>query len=193
MSAVVWHRGAVGPERRSVITGGSGVTVWLTGLSGSGKSTIAHRLEDRLVAGGRAAYVLDGDNVRHGLNEDLGFSPADRTENVRRIGEVARLMADAGLVVAVPVISPYRIDRNRVRDAHSAAGIPFLEVWVATPLDVCEDRDPKGMYARARAGEITSFTGVDAPYEEPEAPELTVDTSVLDVDACVEEVVVRLP
>jgi len=176
-----------------VITGGRGVTVWLTGLSGSGKSTIAHRLEDRLVAGGRAAYVLDGDNVRHGLNEDLGFSPADRTENVRRIGEVARLMADAGLVVAVPVISPYRIDRNRVRDAHAAAGIPFLEVWVATPLEVCEERDPKGMYARARAGEITSFTGVDAPYEEPEAAEVTVDTSVLDVDACVEEVVVRLP
>ena len=193
MSGVVWHVGAVGPERRAAITGGRGVTVWLTGLSGSGKSTIAHRLEARLVSGARAAYVLDGDNVRHGLNGDLGFSPADRAENVRRIGEVARLMADAGLVVAVPVISPYRADRDRVRKAHTAAGIPFLEVWVATPLEVCEERDPKGMYARARAGEIASFTGIDAPYEEPETPDLTLDTSMLDVDVCVEEVVARLP
>jgi len=193
VSGVVWHVGAVGPERRAAITGGRGVTVWLTGLSGSGKSTIAHRLEARLVSGARAAYVLDGDNVRHGLNGDLGFSPADRAENVRRIGEVARLMADAGLVVAVPVISPYRADRDRVRKAHTAAGIPFLEVWVATPLEVCEERDPKGMYARARAGEIASFTGIDAPYEEPETPDLTLDTSMLDVDVCVEEVVARLP
>jgi bifunctional enzyme CysN/CysC len=193
VSGVVWHVGAVGPERRAAITGGRGVTVWLTGLSGSGKSTIAHRLEARLVSGARAAYVLDGDNVRHGLNGDLGFSPADRAENVRRIGEVARLMADAGLVVAVPVISPYRADRDRVRKAHAAAGIPFLEVWVATPLEVCEERDPKGMYARARAGEIASFTGIDAPYEEPETPDLTLDTSMLDVDVCVEEVVARLP
>lgn len=188
MSEVVWHPGAVDAGRRATITGGRGVTVWLTGLSGSGKSTIAHALEDRLVSSGRAAYVLDGDNVRHGLNGDLGFSPEDRTENVRRVGEVARLMADAGLVVAVPVISPYRVDRNRARDAHAAAGIPFVEVWVATPLEVCEERDPKGMYARARAGEISSFTGIDAPYEPPEAPELTLDTSVLDLDRCVEEI-----
>lgn len=186
MSEIVWHPGAVEAGRRAAITGGRGVTVWLTGLSGSGKSTIAHALEDRLVASGRAAYVLDGDNVRHGLNGDLGFSPEDRTENVRRVGEVARLMADAGLVVAVPVISPYRADRNRARDAHAAADIPFVEVWVATPLEVCEERDPKGMYARARAGEISSFTGIDAPYEPPEAPELRLDTSVLDVDRSVE-------
>ena len=192
MTDVVWHPGAVDVERRAAITGGRGVTVWLTGLSGSGKSTIAHTLEDRLVTSGRAAYVLDGDNVRHGLNGDLGFSPEDRTENVRRIGEVARLMADAGLVVAVPVISPYRRDRDRARAAHGKARIPFLEVWVATPLEVCEERDPKGMYAKARAGEITSFTGIDAPYEPPETPELTLDTSTSEVDVCVNEILALL-
>ena len=192
MTEVVWHAGTVDVERRAAITGGRGVTVWLTGLSGSGKSTLAHVLEDRLVASGRASYVLDGDNIRHGLNGDLGFSAEDRTENVRRIGEVARLMADAGLVVAVPVISPYRADRARVRAAHDAADIPFLEVWVATPLEVCEARDPKGMYARARAGEITGFTGVDAPYEPPDSPDLTLDTSIQDVDTCVDEILAHL-
>ena len=189
MTEVVWHPGAVSAERRAAVTGGWGVTVWLTGLSGSGKSTIAHRLEDRLVSSGRAAYVLDGDNVRHGLNGDLGFSPEDRTENVRRVGEVARLMADAGLVVAVPVISPYRADRDRVRTAHEAAGLRFLEVWVATPLEECERRDPKGMYARARAGELSNFTGIDAPYEVPTNPDLTLDTTTRDVDACVEVII----
>lgn len=173
--------------------GGRGVTVWLTGLSGSGKSTIAYAIEDRLVTSGRAAYVLDGDNVRHGLNGDLGFSPEDRTENVRRVGEVARLMADAGLVVAVPVISPYRAGRDRVRHAHAAAGIPFVEVWVATPLEVCEARDPKGMYSRARAGELHSFTGIDAPYEPPETPELMMDTSVTDLADCVDKVLASIP
>ncbi len=192
MSEVVWHPGAVDGSRRSMITGGTGVTVWLTGFSGSGKSTIAHLLEDRLVSAGRAAYVLDGDNVRHGLNGDLGFSPADRTENIRRIGEVARLMADAGLVAIVPVISPYRADRLAARQAHDQARIPFLEVWVSTPLEVCEQRDPKGMYAKARAGEITSFTGIDAPYEAPENPDLTLDTGELDVGRCVDEILSRL-
>ncbi|MEX2280007.1 MAG: adenylyl-sulfate kinase [Acidimicrobiia bacterium] len=189
MTEVVWHPGTVDAGRRSAITGGPGVTVWLTGLSGSGKSTVAHALEDRLVSSGRASYVLDGDNVRHGLNGDLGFSPEDRTENVRRIGEVARLMADAGLVVAVPVISPYRADRARVRASHAAAGIRFVEVWVATPVEVCEERDPKGMYARARAGEITGFTGVDAPYEAPESPDLTLDTSTTTVESCVGQII----
>lgn len=186
MSDVVWHSGAVDPGRRAAITGGPGVTVWLTGLSGSGKSTIAHALEDLLVSSGRAAYVLDGDNVRHGLNGDLGFSPEDRTENVRRVGEVARLMADAGLVVAVPVISPYRADRDRARAAHDVAGLRFREVWVATPLEECERRDPKGMYARARAGEISNFTGIDAPYEQPTNPDLTLDTTTTDVESCVD-------
>jgi bifunctional enzyme CysN/CysC len=193
MSELVWHPSAVDESRRCLITGGRGVTVWLTGLSGSGKSTIAHLLEDRLVSAGRAAYVLDGDNVRHGLNGDLGFGPADRSENIRRIGEVARLMADAGLVAIVPVISPYEADRLRARQAHDQAGIPFFEVWVSTPLEVCEQRDPKGMYAKARAGEITSFTGIDAPYEAPENPDLTLDTGALDVGWCVDEILSRLP
>jgi bifunctional enzyme CysN/CysC len=185
---VVWHHGSVPWEARAEVTGGPGCTVWLTGLSGSGKSTVAHEVERRLISAGRVAYVLDGDNVRHGLNGDLGFSPADRSENVRRVGEVARLMADAGLVVLVPVISPYRVDRDRVRLMHGAADQRFVEVHVATPLEECERRDPKGMYARARSGELTGFTGIDDPYEEPEQPELTIDTAAMSVDECVEAV-----
>lgn len=181
---VVWHPGEVGPAERAAVTGGPGLTVWLTGLSGSGKSTVAHRAEALLVGGGRAAYVLDGDNLRHGLNSDLGFGAGDRAENVRRVGEVALLLARAGVVALVPVISPYARDRERVREAHAAAGIPFFEVHVATPVDVCEARDPKGLYARARAGEITGFTGVDDPYEEPDRPDLRLDTSVASVDDC---------
>lgn len=165
-------------DRRTAATR-SGATVWLTGLSGSGKSTIAHRAEAELVARGVAAYALDGDNVRQGLNADLGYSPADRTENVRRVGEVARLMADAGLVVFAPLISPYETGREAVRAMHAAAGVPFHLVWVSTPLEVCEARDAKGLYARARAGEVTDFTGISAPYEPPAAPDLTVDTSTM--------------
>jgi adenylyl-sulfate kinase len=148
--------------------------VWFTGLSGSGKSTIANAVAERLLEIGRPAYVLDGDNLRHGLNADLGFSAADRAENVRRVGEVARLMADAGLVVLVPVISPYRADRDRVRTAHEAAGLRFVEVFVDTPLELCEQRDPKGLYAKARAGEVTGMTGIDDPYEPPLSPELVL-------------------
>jgi bifunctional enzyme CysN/CysC len=148
------------------------MTVWFTGLSGSGKSTIANEVAERLLGSDRPAYLLDGDNVRHGLNADLGFSAPDRTENVRRIGEVARLMADAGLVVLVPVISPYRVDRSSVRAMHVAAGLEFLEVFVDTPLELCEQRDPKGLYAKARAGELVGMTGIDDPYEAPVAPEL---------------------
>ena len=165
---VTWHQGAVGADERPW----RGATVWFTGLSGSGKSTVAVDVERRLVAAGRAAYVLDGDNLRLGLNADLGFSADDRTENIRRVGEVARLFADAGVVAVVPVISPYRADRERVRAIHREAGVPFLEVWVDTPLDVCEARDPKGLYKKARAGEITGFTGIDDPYEPPENPDL---------------------
>jgi bifunctional enzyme CysN/CysC len=180
---VVWHPGAVTREQRAAASGGIGVTVWLTGLSGSGKSTVAHRAEELLVTEHRrAAYVLDGDNLRHGLNRDLGFSAADRTENVRRVGEVARLMADAAVVVLVPVISPYRADRDRVRRAHEAAAIRFVEVFVDTPLEVCERRDPKGLYGRARRGEITGFTGIDDPYEPPDSAELVIATERLSVD-----------
>jgi bifunctional enzyme CysN/CysC len=165
---VVWHEGAVARTDRP----SQGATVWFTGLSGSGKSTVAVEVERALVAAGRGAYLLDGDNVRHGLNADLGFSATDRTENIRRIGEVARLFADAGVVALVPVISPYRADRDRARMIHEAVGLPFVEVFVDTPIEVCEARDPKGLYAKARAGEIRGFTGIDDPYEAPEHPDL---------------------
>ena len=174
---VVWHRGASGPSDRKTVTGGVGMTVWMTGLSGSGKSTIAYLAEEMLVGSGRAAYVLDGDNLRHGLNADLGFGAADRAENVRRVGEVARLMADSGLVALVPVISPFASDRKMVREAHQQAGLGFIEVFVDAPLEVCEQRDPKGLYARARAGELSDMTGIDSPYEPPESPDLRLDSA----------------
>ena len=189
---VVWHEGAVKRAHRASTTGGEGLTVWLTGLSGSGKSTIAYAVEERLVAEGRAAYVLDGDNLRHGINSDLGFSKEDRAENIRRVGEIARLFADAGLVVLVPVISPYRADRDEVRRKHNEIGLRFLEVFVDTPLDVCEQRDPKGLYARARAGEITGMTGIDDPYEAPVTPDVTVDGAETSVTAAAEMVLERV-
>jgi bifunctional enzyme CysN/CysC len=167
-SKVVWHSGSVQRTERAT----RGMTVWLTGLSGSGKSTVAAELERRLVASGRPAYLLDGDNLRHGLNADLGFSATDRAENVRRVGEVAKLLADAGVVAIVSLVSPYSADRQQVRASHAAGSLAFLEIFVDTPLEVCEARDPKGMYAKARAGEIKNFTGVDDPYQAPEAPHL---------------------
>ena len=154
--------------------------MWFTGLSGAGKSTIAAAVAEYLLAADRPVTVLDGDEIRRGLNADLGFSATDRSENIRRIGEVARLMANAGLVVLVPVISPYRADRDRVRAIHAAAGLAFVEVFVDTPLDVCEQRDPKGLYARARAGELKGLTGVDDPYEAPEAPDVRVVPGPID-------------
>lgn len=171
---VTWHHGALAPGDRAASLGHGGATVWLTGLSGSGKSTVAVELERRLVGQGRPAYILDGDNLRHGLNADLGFSDEDRTENVRRVGEVARLLADAGVVALVPVISPFRAGRDGVRAMHDAAGVPFLEVFVDTPIEICEQRDPKGLYAKARAGELRGFTGIDSPYEPPVAPDLVL-------------------
>lgn len=164
---VVWHGGVERGERP-----GRGATVWFTGLSGSGKSTVSVVAERLLVERGITAYRLDGDNLRHGLNADLGFGEADRTENIRRVSEVARLFADAGVVVLVPVISPYRADRDRARELHAKDGLPFLECFVDTPIEECERRDPKGLYAKARAGEIRDFTGIDAPYEAPLSPEV---------------------
>ncbi|WP_181723736.1 adenylyl-sulfate kinase [Nocardia gipuzkoensis] len=187
-SRVVWHSTAVERDER----GTRGLTVWLTGLSGSGKSTVAVELERRLVAAGRPAFLLDGDNLRHGLNSDLGFSPADREENVRRVGEVAKLFADAGVVAVVSLISPYRADRDRVRAAHEAAGIPFLEVFVDTPLAVCEARDPKGMYAKARAGEIRGFTGIDDPYEAPTDAEIVLRPDHGDPASMAATIIARL-
>jgi bifunctional enzyme CysN/CysC len=176
---VVWHDSGVSREQRWRAHRLRGATVWLTGLSGSGKSTIAAAVTGALVERGIATYTLDGDNVRHGLNGDLGFSPEDRVENVRRIGEVARLLADAGLVVLVPVISPYRAGRDHARRLHEAAALPFLEVFVDAPLEVCEARDPKGLYARARAGELRGMTGVDDVYEAPETPDLVVESAAI--------------
>jgi bifunctional enzyme CysN/CysC len=164
------------------------MTVWLTGLSGSGKSTIGHALETELVGSGRAAYVLDGDNLRFGLNSDLGFSPKDRTENVRRVSHVAALIADAGLVAVVPIISPYSTGRAHARAIHERIALPFIEVFVDTPLEVCEQRDPKGLYRRARAGEIPNMTGVDDPYERPENPDLVIRTQDESTDNSVSRI-----
>jgi bifunctional enzyme CysN/CysC len=157
----------------------------MTGLSGSGKSTIAAAAEHTLVGSGRNAYMLDGDNLRHGLNADLGFSEEDRAENVRRVGEVAKLLAESGVVAIVSLVSPFRDARDKVRAAHEAAGIPFYEVFVDTPLEECERRDPKGLYAKARAGEITDLTGVGSPYEAPASPALTTDP---DLETAVRQV-----
>lgn len=166
--------------------GQRGVVVWLTGLSGSGKSTLAYALERRLVDDEKIAFVLDGDNVRHGLNQDLGFSPEDRTENIRRVGEVAALFAAAGLFSISAFISPYRRDRQRAREM--AGADRFVEVYLDVPVEVCERRDPKGLYKKARSGEIAQFTGVSAPYEAPERAELSLNTDARSVDECVSDI-----
>ncbi len=172
---ITWHEGKITREDRERVHGHRGATLWFTGLSGSGKSTLALTLEERLFERGCQTYVLDGDNVRHGLNRDLGFSPEDRTENIRRIGEVAKLFVDAGSLVLTAFISPYREDRDANRAILSDG--QFIEVFVQAPLEVCEERDPKGLYEKARSGEIPNFTGISAPYEEPESPELVIHTA----------------
>jgi adenylylsulfate kinase len=174
---ITWHEGHVTREERGGLLKQTGCTLWFTGLSGSGKSTIAFTLEHALVQRGRLAYVLDGDNIRHGLNKNLGFSAADREENIRRIGEVAKLFADAGLVTMTSFISPYRKDRDVVRALHAEGKLPFIEIHVNTPIATCEQRDPKGLYKKARAGQLKGFTGIDDPYEEPLKPELTIDAT----------------
>jgi len=199
---ITWHHQQVTRADRERLLGQKGVTVWLTGLSGSGKSTIAVAAEEVLVGRGRLAYVLDGDNIRHGLNKNLGFSPEDRTENIRRIGEVAKLFTDAGVIVFTSFISPYRADRDLVRKLHDAgreAPGPqghelgrFVEVHVAASVDTCESRDVKGLYKKARAGEIKEFTGISAPYEAPHAPELTIDTNGEPVEKSVDRLVAYL-
>ncbi|RMF81823.1 MAG: adenylyl-sulfate kinase [Planctomycetota bacterium] len=172
---ITWHEGHVAREDRYKLLGQQGATIWTTGLSGCGKSTVAFTAEHMLIESGRLAYCLDGDNIRHGLNKNLGFSPEDRTENIRRIGEVAKLFADAGVLTFTSFISPYRADRDVVRKIHEEAGLPFIEVFIRVPLEECEARDPKGLYKKARAGEIKEFTGISAPYEEPLKPELVID------------------
>lgn len=174
---ITWHEGHVSREERAQLLKQKGATLWFTGLSGSGKSTIAYTLEHALVQRGRLAYVLDGDNIRHGLNKNLGFSAADREENIRRIGEVAKLFADCGVLTMTSFISPYRADRDKVRALHVEGKLPFIEVFVNTPIATCEQRDPKGLYKKARAGQLKGFTGIDDPYEEPHQPELTLDAT----------------
>lgn len=183
---VVWHGGQVSAADRAKLLGQRGCVVWLTGLSGSGKSTLARVLESRLVAAGRACYVLDGDNIRQGLNRDLGFSPADRRENIRRVGEVAALLADAGLIAITAFISPYRAGRKSARLA--CGGSPFVEVFLNTSLGVCQARDPKGLYAKAEAGKVRRFTGIAAPYQRPVRPEIVLDTGDRSVEDCAEDI-----
>lgn len=180
---ITWHEGQVTRTEREEMLGQKGVTVWFTGLSGSGKSTIAVAAEAALRDQRRLTYILDGDNIRQGLNSNLGFSPEDRTENIRRIGEVARLFTDAGVIVLTAFISPYREDRDQVREI--MAGGDFLEVHVSADVETCEKRDVKGLYKKARAGEIPNFTGISAPYEAPEKPELVMDTVAQSVDESV--------
>lgn len=187
---LTWHVGNIGPSQRQQLLAQRPLTIWLTGLSGSGKSTLAGALERQLWLGGRACYVLDGDNVRHGLNNDLGFSPADRKENIRRIAEVARLMNDAGLIVITAFISPYREDRANARAIIGAEF--FREIYVSTPLAICEQRDPKGLYQKARQGQLPEFTGVSAPYEPPLQADMAIDTSSGDIDDCVKRLLTAL-
>lgn len=183
---VVLHAGDVRREQREKLLGQHGMLVWLTGLSGSGKSTVARALESRLFEEQRLAYVLDGDNLRHGLNADLGFSAHDRGENIRRAGEVAALFVDAGVIVITALISPFRRDRDRVRA--TVGDTRFLEVFLDVPLAVCESRDPKHLYEKARRGEIAEFTGITSPYEPPEAPDVVLHTELHDVEDCVASV-----
>ncbi|MDN6858054.1 adenylyl-sulfate kinase [Pseudomonas sp. CAN2814] len=180
-----WQSLAVDRDGRAAIKAQRPCMIWLTGLSGSGKSTLADALERRLFAVGRHTYLLDGDNLRHGLNRDLGFSADDRCENIRRVGEVGALMVDAGLIAIAAFISPFRADRDLVRELLPAR---FVEVHVSTPLSVCEERDPKGLYRKARAGELKQFTGIDSPFEAPLAAELTLDTSKLSVEEAVDRI-----
>lgn len=189
-SNTVWHHSVIQREHRQKQNGHRSAVLWFTGLSGAGKSTLAHAVEERLHQLGCRTYVLDGDNVRHGLCGDLGFSAADRSENIRRIGEVAKLMVDAGTIVLTAFISPFQADRERVRGLMAYGD--FLEIYCRCPLDVCEMRDVKGLYKKARAGEVKEFTGISSPYEEPVAPDLVVDTANLSLDESVEWVLALL-
>ena len=187
---ITWMETKVTEEERRKVMRQIPVTIWLSGLSVSGKSTIAIELERQLVLSGHAAYTLDGDNVRYGLNRDLGFAPHDRTENIRRLGEMCKLFNNAGLITVTAFISPYRADRAMARDI---IGVDkFIEVHLATTIDVCEQRDPKGLYKKARAGEINDFTGITAPYESPERPSMVIDTSKLNVEESVAEIMRKI-
>jgi len=186
---VHWHHGEITRDDRARLIKQRGATLWFTGLSGSGKSTVAVALEERLYEMGHLSYRLDGDNIRLGINKNLGFSAADRAENIRRIGEIAKLFANTGVITLSSFISPYCNDRDRVREIHEAAGLTFIEVYVDCPLEEAERRDPKGLYKKARAGEIKNFTGIDDPYEAPLKPEIHLHTAELTVVQEVDEVI----
>lgn len=186
---VVWHKMNVSREDREELLKQKGVILWFTGLSGSGKSTVASSLEKRLHDMGKLTYTLDGDNVRHGLNSDLGFSDEDRVENIRRIGEISKFFVDAGVITIATFVSPFREDRQKVRDL---LGEDFVEIYIDCPIEVCEKRDPKGIYKKARAGEIKHFTGIDSPYESPINPEIVVSTHLNTLDECVDKLVAYL-
>jgi adenylylsulfate kinase len=179
---VHWHDGEVSREDRFKILGQKGATLWFTGLSGSGKSTVAVALERALTAKGKLTYRLDGDNIRLGINKNLGFSAEDRTENIRRIGEISKLFDDVGVITLSSFVSPYRADRDLVRELHEQAGMDFIEVYVNVPLDVAEERDPKGLYKKARAGEIPNFTGISDPYEEPLNAEVVLNSHEMTLE-----------
>ncbi len=185
MNAPHWHEPTVSREARWSTLGLRGMTLWITGFSGSGKSTVAHELARQLLLAKTLAIVLDADNLRHGLNADLGFSDDDRRENVRRVGEVAALLADTGVVTIVPIISPFKEGREAVRALHQRAGLPFIEVHMATSIDECASRDPKGLYRKVRDGEMTGLSGLDAPYEAPEAADLVLGANGESVEDCV--------
>ena len=187
---IYWHKATVTRERREQMNRHRSKLLWFTGLSGSGKSTLAHALEEELHQRGCRTYVFDGDNVRHGLCRDLGFSIEDRGENIRRIGEMAKLFVDAGVIALTAFISPIREDRDRVRGLFPHGD--FIEVYVNCPLEVCETRDVKGLYKKARAGTIANFTGISAPYEEPNNPEITIETQDRSINECVEELIESL-
>jgi adenylylsulfate kinase len=187
---IVWHEGHVSRDKREELLGQKGCLIWMTGLSGSGKSTIAYTLEHALIEQGHMSYVLDGDNIRHGLNTNLGFSAEDRAENIRRIGEVGKLFADSGVITIAGFVSPYRADRDNVRTLLDEGD--FIEVFIDTPLDLCEKRDPKGLYKKARAGEIPNFTGVSDPYEPPENPELVIHTESVTPQESALQIIVLL-
>lgn len=189
-SNVVWHQATVTRERREALNEHRSVMLWFTGLSGAGKSTLAHAVEERLHQSGCRTFSFDGDNVRHGLCSDLGFSDQDRVENIRRVGEMGKLFLEAGVIALTAFISPFRSDRERVRSLMPHG--EFFEIYCHCPLEVCEERDVKGLYKRARAGEIKNFTGISSPYEEPENPELVVDTGGLSLEESVAQVIAML-
>jgi adenylylsulfate kinase len=184
---ITWHQAEITRDDREKMLKQKGVVLWFTGLSGSGKSTLAHAVEQKLFERGHLTYVLDGDNIRHGLNKNLGFSPEDREENIRRIGEVAKLFTDAGLIAMTAFISPYRADRNKARELVDPGR--FVEIYCQCALEECEKRDPKGLYKKARAGQIKEFTGIDAPYEAPEHPEIVIRTDEHSIESSADQVI----